>query len=252
MILADDNFATILRAVREGREIFANIQKFIRYLLASNTGEVLVVFLGVIFAGALGLTAASEDGGLAVPLLATQILWINLLTDSALAMALGVDPSVENVMDLTPRGLTERVVDRPMLATIAVVGTTTALVGLIALDIELEGGMLGGSGDIETARTMAFTTVVLAQVFNALSSRSAHVSAFVHLFANRVLWLSIVLTVALQVAVVHLPPLNNAFETVPLDAGRWAICTALAAVVLLVEEIHKLIARSRRPARLHA
>jgi len=252
MILADDNFATILRAVREGREIFANIQKFIRYLLASNTGEVLVMFLGVIFAGALGLTAASEDGGLAVPLLATQILWINLLTDSALAMALGVDPSVENVMDHAPRGLTERVVDRPMLATIAVVGTTTALVGLIALDIELRGGMLGGSGDIETARTMVFTTVVLAQVFNALNSRSARVSAFVHPFANRVLWLSIVVTVALQVAVVHLPPLNNAFETVPLDARRWTICAVLSAVVLLAEEIHKLIVRSRRPARPRA
>jgi Ca2+-transporting ATPase len=243
MILADDNFATILRAVREGREIFDDIRKFLRYLLASNTGEVLVMFVGVLGAGLLGLTDTAE--GLAVPLLATQILWINLLTDSALALALGVDPAVEDVMDRPPRPVGDRVVDRTMLSTIAVIGCTTALAGLVALDLELVGGVLGGSGDIVTARTMVFTTIVLAQIFNALNSRSDCISAFVRPFDNRLLWMAIAVTVSLQVLVVHAKPLNEAFDTVPLDARRWLVCTLLASGVLFVEELHKLFLRSR-------
>jgi magnesium-transporting ATPase (P-type) len=243
MILADDNFATILHAVREGREIFADIRKFLRYLLGSNMGEVLVMFVGVLAAGLLGLTDSTD--GLAVPLLATQILWINLLTDSALALALGVDPAVEDVMADRPRRLTDRVIDGPMLVTIGLVGVVTALVGLVALDLELAGGMLGGSGDIETARTMLFTTVVLAQIFNAFNARSDRVSAFVRPFENRLLWLSAVVTVALQVAVVHLGALNTAFDTVPLDLRRWGLCLALASVVLVAAELRKLVVRVR-------
>ncbi|MCP4088024.1 MAG: cation-translocating P-type ATPase [Actinomycetia bacterium] len=243
MILADDNFATILDAVREGREIFANIRKFLRYLLASNTGEVLVMLIGVLAAGALGLADTAE--GLAVPLLATQILWINLLTDSTLALALGVDPSVEDVMDRPPRHLDDRVIDPTMLVTIALIGGVTALAGLVALDIELAGGLLGGSGDVETARTMAFTTLVLGQVFNAFNARSDRVSAFVRPFENRLLWAATAITVALQVAVVHVGPLNRAFDTTPLDLSRWLICSALASTVLLADEIRKFLVRSR-------
>ncbi|MDX2381547.1 MAG: HAD-IC family P-type ATPase [Acidimicrobiia bacterium] len=247
MILADDNFATILHAVREGREIFSDIRKFLRYLLASNTGEVAVVFFGVLAAGALGLTDATD--GLAVPLLATQILWINLLTDSALALALGVDPAVEDVMEERPRPPDDRIVDRSMLVTIALVGTVTAAAALIAFDVELAGGMLGGSGDLATARTMAFTTIVLAQIFNAFNSRSDRVSAFVRPFENRLLWAAAAVTVALQIAVVHLPPLQRAFETEPLDAGRWFVCAGLASTVLFADELRKLIARLRRGRR---
>jgi calcium-translocating P-type ATPase len=249
MILADDDFATILGAVREGREIFADIRKFLRYLLASNAGEVLVVFLGVVAAGALGLADATGGEGanaLAVPLLATQILWINLLTDSALALALGVDPPVDDVLAAPPRRLTDRVIDRTMVVTIALVGTTAALAGLVALDLELEGGLLGGSGDIDTARTMVFTTIVLAQVFNAFNSRSDHASAFVRPFDNRLLWGAATITVALQVLVVHAGPLNRAFDTVPLDARRWLLCLGLASTVLVVEEVRKAVARARR------
>ncbi|MEL6890941.1 MAG: cation-transporting P-type ATPase, partial [Actinomycetota bacterium] len=244
MILADDDFRTIVRAIREGRELFADIRKFLRYLLASNTGEVLVMILGVLAASPLALDAAEE--GLAVPLLATQILWINLLTDSALALALGVDPSVDDVMADRPRALDEPIIDRSMWVTIVLVGTTTAVAGLVALDLELAGGMLGGDGDLVTARTMLFTTVVLAQVFNAFNSRSDRVSAFRDPFANRLLWLAVVVTVVLQVAVVHVPTLNRAFDTTPLDLGRWLICFALASCVLIVDEIRKAIARVRR------
>ncbi len=237
MILADDNFATILRAVREGREIFADIQKFLRYLLASNTGEVLVVFLGVMFASTLGLS--SGTGELAVPLLATQILWINLVTDGALALALGVDPSVENVMDRPPRPLDRRVVDRAMSTTIVFVGGVTAVVSLVAFDLELVGGLFGGTGDVATARTMTFTTLVLAQVCNAFTARSDTVSAFVDVFANRFLWGAALVTVAAQIAVVHVPWLSAAFDTESLTAGEWAICAGLASVVLLAAEVLK-------------
>ena len=241
MILADDNFATILSAVREGREIFADIRKFLRYLLASNAGEVLVMFVGVLAAGAIGLADATGGEGLTVPLLATQILWINLVTDSALALALGVDPAVQDVMNSPPRGINDRIVDRSMIVTIALIGATTALVGLIALDLELPGGFLGGSGTIESARTMVFTTVVLAQIFNAFNARSDTVSAFVRPFDNRLLWGAAGLTLMSQVAVVHIPPLQRAFDTQTLDLTQWAVCAGLASAVLWVDEIRKAV-----------
>ncbi len=241
MILADDNFATILKAVREGREIFADIRKVVRYLLASNTGEVLVMVIGVLAASALGLHAVGGDA--AVPLLATQILWINLLTDGALALALGIDPAVENVMDRPPRRPADRVVDRKMLVTIGLIGITSAVAALIALDLRLPGGLLGGDGDIETARTMAFSTLVIGQIFNAFNARSDLVSAFVRPFENRILWVAVIVTVALQVAVVHLPWLQRAFDTAPLDVNEWLITLALASTVLWVDELRKLVHR---------
>jgi magnesium-transporting ATPase (P-type) len=246
MILADDDFATILGAVREGREIFSDIRKFLRYLLASNTGEVLVVFLGVVFASRLGLDEGA--GGLAVPLLATQILWINLVTDGALALALGVDPAVEDVMVQPPRPVGARIIDRAMLRTIVVIGSATALVGLVALDLRLAGGWLGGSGDIDTARTMAFTTVVLAQVVNAFCSRSDTVSVVVGLFTNRLLWLAAAVTIAAQVAVVHLPFLSSAFATESLSWREWGVCSLLAIGVLAPAEASKWLVRRRDPA----
>ena len=106
MVLADDNFATIVKAVREGRDIFANICKFLRYLLSSNMGEVLTVFLGVVGASVIGLTAGGE--AVVLPLLATQILWLNLITDSWPALAMGVDPSSDDVMARKPRRRADR------------------------------------------------------------------------------------------------------------------------------------------------
>ena len=124
-------------------------------------------------------------------------------------------------------------------------GSVTAAAGLIALDLELAGGMLGGSGEIGPARTMAFTTVVLAQIFNAFNSRSDRVSAFVRPFDNRLLWAAAALTVLLQIAVVHLPPLNRAFDTDPLDAQQWLICVVLSSSVLIADEIRKFFVRWR-------
>jgi Ca2+-transporting ATPase len=245
MVLADDNFATIVAAVREGRAIFANIRTFLRYLLSSNIGEVLTMFLGVIGAGLLGLTD-SVDSGVAVPLLATQILWINLLTDAAPALALGVDPPPDDVMAQSPRRLTDRVIDTEMQIGIGFVGVVMAVVTLVALDLHLPGGLIGGSGNITEARTMAFTTLVLAQLYNCFNARSDRVSAFHHLFTNPLLWGAIALSVALQVLVVHVPLLNDAFDTSPLSLGQWATCAALASAVLWADELRKLVRRRRR------
>ena len=214
MILADDNFATIVSAVREGRGIFANIRKFLRFLLSSNIGEVFTMFFGVVLAGVIGLEDTGE--AIAVPLLATQILWINLLTDGAPALALGMDAPPDDVMSRPPRRLTDRVIDAEMWIGIVWVGAVMAAVTLLALDLRLPGGFVGGSGNVIEARTMAFTTLVFAQLFNCFNARSDRTSAFHRLFTNRWLWGAIALSATLQVAVVELPFLNDAFGTTPL------------------------------------
>jgi len=243
MILADDNFATIVEAVREGRAIFDNIRKFLRYLLSSNMGEVLTVFLGVVGAGVIGLQTAG--GGVVLPLLATQILWINLITDSAPALAMGVDPAIEDVMARRPRRPDERVIDAAMWRGAVEVGVVMALVTLLTIDLYLPGGLIAGSHSLDNARTAGFTVLVLAQLFNALSARSASASAWRGLFANRWLWAALIVSLLLQVAVVNLPPLNVAFGTVPLSLDQWLVCVALASSVLWVSELSKLLARRR-------
>ena len=244
MILADDNFATIVSAVREGRGIFANIRKFLRFLLSSNIGEVLTMFLGVVFASVIALDETGEAVG--VPLLATQILWINLLTDTAPALAMGVDPPPDDVMQRPPRKVSDRVIDGEMWLGIFWVGLVMAVVTLVALDLRLPGGLVGGSGDIDEARTMAFTTLVLAQLFNCFNARSDRTSAFHHFFTNRLLWAAIALSVVLQVAVVELPFLNEPFGTTPLAPDDWLICVGLASIVLWADEAKKLLQRGLR------
>ncbi|MDQ2689943.1 MAG: cation-translocating P-type ATPase [Chloroflexota bacterium] len=242
MLLADDNFATIVAAVREGRGIFANIRRFLRYLLSSNAGEVLTMFLGVVGAAAIGLSAAGE--GLAAPLLATQILWINLLTDSAPALALGFEPPPRDVMRLPPRRPTERVIDGGMAITVGFVGLVMAIATLATLDLALPGGLIPGSRSLDEGRTMAFTVLVFAQLFNALNARSDTTSAFERLFTNWRLYGALGLSLVLQVAVVHLPPLNAGFGTVPLSMTDWIQCALIASSVLWAEELRKLVARA--------
>ena len=241
MILLDDNFATIVGAVEEGRSIFANIRKFIRYLLSSNVGEVMTVFFGVVFAGVIGLRA--EGNEVVVPLLATQILWINLLTDAAPALALGVDPLDPRLMHQPPRARSARVIDAPMWLGIVVVGAAMATATLLTLDAGLSGGLIEGRGSLPQARTMAFTVLVFAQLYNVFNSRSDYVSARHRLFVNPYLWGAIALSAALQVVVVHVPLLNRGFGTVPLSGKEWIFCAAMASLVLWVDEFKKLIAR---------
>jgi potassium/sodium efflux P-type ATPase len=243
MILADDNFATIVDAVREGRVIFDNIRKFLRYLLSSNMGEVLTVFLGVVLAGAIGLSGAGGEA-VVLPLLATQILWINLITDSGPALAMGIDPPTDDVMARKPRRLTDRVIDARMWIGVLVTGAVMALVTLLALDLYLPGGLIEGSRDLANARTAAFTVLVFAQLFNCFASRSETTSAFVHLFVNPWLWGAVGLSLLLQIAVVHVGFLNVAFGTVALTLDQWLACAALASVVLWASELRKLLIRA--------
>ena len=248
MVLADDNFATIVDAVREGRRIFDNIKKFLRYLLSSNMGEVLTVFGGVVLAGVIGLGGQSASG-VVLPLMATQILWINLITDSAPALAMGVDPSVEDVMGRPPRRPEDHVVDAAMWGGLLLIGAVMAAAALGTLDIFLPGGLVDIAGvstdDLATARTAAFTTLVLAQLFNTLNSRSETASAFSHLLVNRWLWGAIALGVAAQIAVVEVPLLQAAFSTSSLDAVHWGVTVAMASLVLWVDEARKAVRRMR-------
>jgi Ca2+-transporting ATPase len=250
MILTDDNFASIVTAVEEGRSLFANIQTFLRYLLSSNIGEVLVMFLGVVLAGVVGLTPAT-GGAVVLPLLATQILWINLLTDSGPALALGVEPADAGVMDQPARDPRRRVIDGAMWTDIVFVGVVMAAGTLGVMDWALPGGLVDGRvGSVERARTLAFTTLVFGQLFNVLNARSARHSAFRHLLANRWLWLAIAVSLGLHVAVIHVPVLQQAFSTVPLAAADWLVCVGAGSVVLWASELRKLAraALRRRPA----
>lgn len=252
MILADDNFSTIVAAVREGRGIFDNIRKFLRYLLSSNVGEVFTVFFGVVFAGWLGIKNP-ESVGVTVPLLATQLLWINLLTDAAPALAMGVDPMTEDVMNRKPRKLTDRVIDGAMWGDIIYIGIIMAIVTLIGMDMHLTGGLftdrsvdaMGHDAQMVEARTMGFTILVFAQLFNAIASRSHLQSAFVGLFSNKWLWGAIGLSIVLQLLVIYVPFLNTAFGTTPLPPMAWLECIGLAFFVLVASEIRKIFLRMR-------
>lgn len=247
LILADDNFATIVDAVREGRGVLGNIRKFLRYLLSSNLGEVLTVFGGVIGAGVIGLEVAAEAGmgrAIVLPLLATQILWINLITDAGPALAMGVDPIADDVMSRPPRRLAEPMIDRHMWAGVIGTGLVMAVVTLLTIDMFLPGGLIAGDRDLASARTAGFTVLVLAQLFNCFNARSESASAWQGLFANRWLWGAVMLSALLQVAVVHVPILNGAFGTVPMDATQWLTCIAMASLVLWLAEVRKLLHRA--------
>jgi P-type Ca2+ transporter type 2C len=244
MVLADDNFATIVAAVEEGRAIFSNIRKFLRYLLSSNMGEVMTMFFGVLLADAIGLTGEG-GGGVVLPLLATQILWINLVTDGAPALALGIDPADTGIMNDPPRPRDEGVITRSMWAGIFFFGAIMAAGTLLVLDASLPGGLIEGLGNLRYAQTMAFTTVVFFSLFAVFNARSDERSAFVGTFSNKWLWGAVLLSLLLQVAVIYIPFLQQAFSTVSLSLGDWLRCAAVASSVLWLRELSKVVTRAR-------
>jgi len=249
MILTDDNFASIVAAVEEGRSIFANIRKFLRYLLASNIGEVLTMFFGVVLADRIGLKA--EGNVVVLPVLATQLLWINLLTDGAPALALGLDPPDSGAMAKPPRPTDERVITRRMWFGIVFVGIVFAVGTLLVLDASLPGGFIEGAGNMRYAQTMAFTTLVFFSIFAVFTARSDDRSAFEGLSTNRWLWAAVALAALLQVAVVYTPFLQTAFSTTALSAADWFRCATVASSVLWLSELVKLIARFARSFALY-
>jgi len=243
MVLADDNFASIVAAVEEGRSIFVNIRKFLRFLLSSNMGEVLTMFFGVLLADVIGLQA--EESAIVLPLLATQLLWINLATDGAPALALGVDPLEPRLMSEPPRPTGEAVITRRMWSGIFFIAVIMATGTLAVLDASLPGGLISGSGNMRYAQTMAFTTLMIFQLFNVLNARSDERSAIDGLFSNVWLWGAIGLALLLQVGVIYVPVLQQAFSTVSLSLGDWMRCVAVASSVLWLRELSKAIRRRR-------
>ena len=247
MVLADDNFATIVAAVEEGRSIFSNIRKFLRYLLSSNTGEVMTMLFGVVFADAIGLQ--SQGGTVVLPLVAAQLLWINLVTDGAPALALGVDPAEPGLMQRPPRPASERVITGEMWRGIVFVGMVMAIGALYVLDTALPGGFVQGAGTLRHAQTMVFTTLMLFQLFNLFNARSDEETAFRGVLENRWLLGAIALSVVLQISAVYAPFLQRAFSTERLTMGDWLRCTAVASSVLWLREIQKAAMRMHRKRR---
>jgi Ca2+-transporting ATPase len=236
LVLTDDNFATIIAAVEEGRAIFDNIRKFLRYLLATNFGEILTLFFGVVLSTVLQKQLGQE---LLLPLLAVQVLWINLVTDGAPALALGLDPPAQDIMRRVPLPAGSKVVDAPMVMDIGIVAVVMAA-GTLGMFFGHD-----GEGDIELVQTLAFTTLILFQLVNALNARSYRQSAFTGLFRNGWLWAALLATFALQVLVLNFSFMEHALSVVPLTLGQWTRSIIVASSVLWAMEGVKWLRRLR-------
>jgi Ca2+-transporting ATPase len=255
MVLTDDNFASIVKAIEEGRGIYDNIRKYLIYLLSSNAGELMTMFAGVMLAGLLGLTSA--DLGLFLPLLAAQLLWINLVTDGPPALALGIDPKDPDVMDREPRQRGTGVLTTEDWLRLAAIGAVMMVGTLAVLDAYYPGGFFTlyatGTGpnaaDETHARTMAFTTLMMFQLFNVFNCRSPWRSAFAGFFENRWLIGAVLVSLFTHVLVVYVPFLQNAFHTVPLSAFDWVLATVVASTLLLAMELTKVAVRAQRSAK---
>jgi P-type Ca2+ transporter type 2C len=226
MVLLDDNFATIVASVEEGRRIYDNIRKFLKYALTSNTGEIWVML-------------AAPFMGMPLPLLPLQILWINLVTDGLPGLAMTVEPAERNTMARPPYPPKESIFGRGL-------GRDMIWIGLLLAAVSLGMGYWEWHQGHSTWQTMVFTTVTLSQMGNALALRSEKESLFkVGLFSNKLLLVSVILTTGLQLAVIYVPFLQKIFTTEALSAGDLSISLGASAVVFLGVEFSKWIQRQR-------
>jgi Ca2+-transporting ATPase len=220
MVLSDDNFATIIYAVYEGRAIYDNIRKFIRYLLGGNIGEVLVMLLASVF-------------GMPLPLLPIQILWINLVTDGFPALALGIEPPEPGVMQRKPRARSESLFARRLGWIIFSRGVFIAVVTLAAFTMGVVLNRMSGSENLMLARTMAFTTLVFAQLFYVFECRSERFSPFeLGFFKNPYLVIAVSVSIAMELAVLYIPALQSVFKTVGLNSWQWMVIIVLSGFKL--------------------
>jgi Ca2+-transporting ATPase len=230
MVLTDDNFATIVAAVRQGRTIYDNIVKFVRFQLSTTLGFA-VLFL---MAALLGIA----DGK---PFTAIAILWVNLIMDGPPAMALGVDPQSGDVMRQPARPTTERILTRARWLAVSLSAVVMACGTLVVL-AWAPGEAAAGAASV--AGTMAFNTFVLFQFFNILNARSDHRTVFSRdTLRNKALWWSLAVVLVLQVGVTYVGPLQRLFDTTSISAAQWLVCVLVAATVVLVEETRKFIVR---------
>ena len=227
MVLLDDNFATIVAAVEEGRVIFDNIRKFIKYTLSSNVGELFLMLI-------------SPFLGMPLPLLPLQILWVNLVTDGLPGLALAREEGEPGVMQRTPFEPEESVFSRGIGTQILWIG---ALMGLVSIVVGYGSWLNDPEGPW---RTMVFTTLVLSQMGNALAIRSSRESIFtIGLFSNQLMVWAVLTTFALQLLLIYLPPLQKIFSTEALNIQQLIVCLIASAVVLVVLEIYKWVKRYR-------
>ena len=227
MTLADDNFASIVSAVEEGRVIFNNLRRVIFYLLATNLGEVIALVASLLI-------------GLPLPLTAVMILWINLITDGVCDIPLGLEPNVRDVLGEPPRAPGSPIIDRPMLWRIGILAVVIAAGTLFAFWSELE------ATGIERAQTMAFTTLAAFQWFKAYSARSRTRSVFsIGFFRNRWLNAGVAVAIVLQLLAVHTTAGQNLLGTVGLSLADWTRVIAVSVVVLVVDEGIKIVRRLR-------
>ena len=230
MVLLDDNFATIVAAVEEGRVIYDNIRRFIKYLLTCNASEIAVMLIGPFL-------------GMPLPLLPLQILWMNLVTDGLPALALGVEPPEKDVMKRQPYTANESVFGRGMVQFIVGIGI---IMSVLSIGAAWELWHLGDP----RWQTVLFTTLVFSQLAVAVSTRSETNWAFsVGLFTNRSMVLAVVLTVALQLVVIYLPLANEIFQTQPLTPAELGLTFGLAVLTFIIVELWKAVARWRRKAK---
>jgi Ca2+-transporting ATPase len=226
MILLDDNFATIVAAVEEGRVIYNNIRKFIRYMLACNLGEVLTMFLGMLM-------------WLPIPLMPIQILWVNLVTDGLPAIALGLDPPENDIMLRHPRGAKDNIFSHGLLKLIVARGV---FIGLSTLGVFVS--VMYFVNNVELARTAAFMTLVLTQLVHVFECKSETKSIFeINIFNNLPLVFAILCSVVMVLAVVYVPALQGIFETVPLGMNEWML---IAGFSLMGPVLSSLIGINRR------
>jgi Ca2+-transporting ATPase len=234
MILTDDNFASIVAAVEEGRNIFKNIKNFITYGLSAHIGEVLIVLISIL-------------GWRILPLLAVQILWINLITDGLPPMALSVEPPDSGIMKQKPRNVKRGLITRREIAAGFGIGGLIALQALIILTWALDRDY-----PIEKLQTLIFTLVVFSEMFNAFNWRSDRYSIFsLGLFTNRPLVYAVLITVILQLIVIYVPFFQNAFRTVPLSLFEWGVVLALASTTLISMELVKYFSGKNTQEKKH-
>lgn len=224
MILLDDNFATIVKAVKEGRRIYENIKKFILYVLSCNLGEILTILIAPLL-------------GFAIPLLPTHILWINLVTDGLPGLALVAEAAEKDIMSRPPRPPKESLFSGGLIVRILATGTLMMISALF-----VQWWVTGNNYDVRTQQTAVFTTLCFVQLGNALSVRSSsHSGLASRFFKNRKMWGAIILTVILQLLIINIPYLNSILKTMPLNWSVWQIVLATTVVCLVMIELFKFL-----------
>ncbi|MFA5929913.1 MAG: calcium-translocating P-type ATPase, PMCA-type [Candidatus Micrarchaeia archaeon] len=219
IVLTDDNFASIMHAVRYGRTTFNNIKSFVRYQISTNVAALLLMF-------------GTPVLGLPIPLLPLQILWINIMVDGPPALALGAEPPKHTEMEVLPRDSKERFLSRNLVVSILFLGAMMAAISLTVFSYYQ-------SFEPEKSFTAVFTLFVFLQLANSLNCRSGKHSIFTRFFGNSYLLSAIIISAALQLAIVYLVPLEGIFKTVPLEAQDLAIIAGSAALLIAVEEMKK-------------